>query len=127
MSLLTVAGLTFCFAPWDLWPLAYVALVPWTVALAIGRVRWLSIWIATVSGLIFWATDLYWLTWVTPIGHVAGSIYLTLYWRSERGCGAAGPLGWCCPWSGWRSSTAGRTCWASRGCSWLTANTVGSG
>ena len=80
MSLLTVAAVTFCFAPWDLWPLAYVALVPWTVALAVGRVRWLSIWIATVSGLIFWATNLYWLTWVTPLGHVAGSIYLTVYW-----------------------------------------------
>ena len=41
LNLLAVAGLTLAFAPFDAWPLAYLALVPWVLALAIGRsTRW---------------------------------------------------------------------------------------
>ncbi|MHC4561846.1 MAG: apolipoprotein N-acyltransferase [Planctomycetota bacterium] len=80
LGLLTVAGLTVSFAPWNAWPLAYVALVPWTVAVAVGARRRRTLALATAAGAVFWAINLYWLTWVTPLGYAAGGLYLTVYW-----------------------------------------------
>ncbi|MFP3937214.1 MAG: apolipoprotein N-acyltransferase [Phycisphaerae bacterium] len=72
--------LTLGFAPFDIWPLAYVALVPWGVALLIpARPRWALLW-ATLAGALFWAANLYWLWWITLAGYAALVVYLTVYW-----------------------------------------------
>lgn len=80
LCLLSVLLLTLSFAPFDCWYLAYIALVPWTIALASSRTgRW-PIVAAWFSGLVFWAVNLYWLTWITGVGYVALLVFLSLYW-----------------------------------------------
>lgn len=57
------------FPPFDLWPLAWIALIPWLRLIAVpelpGRRPWLSLYAA---GFLFWGVILYWLT----LPHVAG-------------------------------------------------------
>jgi len=61
------------FPPFDLWWLAWVALIPWLRLIALpalpGRRPWLSLYTA---GFLFWAVVLYWLT----LPHVAGILSL---------------------------------------------------
>ncbi|MGC9454967.1 MAG: apolipoprotein N-acyltransferase [Phycisphaerae bacterium] len=72
--------LTLSFAPFDVWPLAYVALVPWAVALLNpSNPRWALLW-AVLGGALFWAGNLYWLWWITLTGYAALVVYLTAYW-----------------------------------------------
>ena len=80
LCLLTIALLTISFAPYGAWFLAYVALVPWTLAVVTGPLPRRTILIAALAGLVYWLGNLYWLIWVTPIGYGAGSFYLTFYW-----------------------------------------------
>jgi len=72
--------MTACFAPFNAWYFAYVALVPWVVMLscAVER-RWALLW-AVLGGLVFWAANLYWLWWITLLGYAAAVVYLTVYW-----------------------------------------------
>jgi len=81
LNLLSVVLLTVSFAPFDCWYLAYVALVPWCMALAgvTGQRRWGLLW-AWLAGLMFWCVNLYWLTWITLVGYAALSLYLSAYW-----------------------------------------------
>jgi apolipoprotein N-acyltransferase len=80
LGALTLALLTVSFAPWDGWPLAYVALVPWTLGLLCGPSRrWALLW-GWLTGLVFWGLSLYWLTWITLLGWAAGVLYLSAYW-----------------------------------------------
>ena len=80
--LLTPMLLTVSFTGWPLeWPyLAYVALVPWGLALS-GAVngRWAVTW-AWAAGVAFWAINLYWLWWITLLGYAALVIWLSVYW-----------------------------------------------
>ncbi|MFW6065489.1 MAG: hypothetical protein ACOC9S_01585, partial [Planctomycetota bacterium] len=79
-AVISALMLTLSFAPFDIWPLAYVALVPWGVALLIpARPRWALLW-ATLAGALFWAANLYWLWWITLAGYAALVVYLTVYW-----------------------------------------------
>ena len=80
LNCLSVVLLSVSFAPFDCWFLAYVAVVPWAMALsgAAGRKR--AILCAAAAGLAFWAANLYWLWWVTMPGYVALVIYLSVYW-----------------------------------------------
>ncbi len=71
--------LTVSFAPFDCWIVAYVALVPWMLALGAARGRW-AILSATGAGLLFWLGNLYWLWWITLVGYFALVAYLTVYW-----------------------------------------------
>jgi len=78
---LASAGLLqMAFAPWDLWPLAYVALVPWVLGLVLAPSRRWGLFSAWLGSLVFWGAILYWLTWITMVGYFAGIAYLTLYW-----------------------------------------------
>jgi apolipoprotein N-acyltransferase len=79
LCVLTAVLLTASFAPFDCWVLAYVALVPWTIALGSVR-RAGAVWWATAAGALFWAGNLYWLWWITLVGYGAMVIYLTAYW-----------------------------------------------
>ena len=80
LNLLAVAAMTLAFAPFDAWPLAYVALVPWVLALGCGANRRWTLLAATLAGGAFWFGNLYWLSWITFPGYAAMAIYLTLYW-----------------------------------------------
>jgi len=80
LALLTAVLLLASFAPFNQWYLAYVALVPWVLAV-VGpqRQRTALLW-AYLAGVAFWAAGLYWLTWITLIGFVPLVLYLALYW-----------------------------------------------
>ena len=82
LNFLTVALLVISFAPYDRWYFAYVALVPWVLALGGGTQRRWPILAGFIGGVVFWAISLYWLTWVTPwgLGYAASVIYLAMYW-----------------------------------------------
>ena len=79
-NLLTVILLSVSFAPIDWWPAAYVALVPWAVAvIGAARSRWVVL-CAYLAGVVFWALNLYWMWWITLVGYTALVFYLSLYW-----------------------------------------------
>ncbi len=77
---LTVAGFSMIFPPTSLWALAFVCLVPWT--LAVLRARRTSVWLlgSALSGLAFFLINVRWMHAVTPPGYVAMSAYLAAYW-----------------------------------------------
>jgi apolipoprotein N-acyltransferase len=80
LSLLSSVLLLVSFPPYDLWPLAYVALVPWGLAVVGARsVRW-ALFCSFLAGVVFWAVGLYWLTWVTLVGYLPLILYLAVYW-----------------------------------------------
>ncbi len=82
LSLFSPVLLTISFPGWPLECtfLAYVALVPWGLALAGGiHGRWAVMW-GWLAGLMFWAINLYWLWWITLAGYAAAVIYLSVYW-----------------------------------------------
>jgi apolipoprotein N-acyltransferase len=80
LCLLTVVLLTICFAPFDQWYLAYVALVPWLTALGAPTSRREAVLWGTLTGTVFWAANLYWLCWITLVGYAALVVYLSAYW-----------------------------------------------
>jgi apolipoprotein N-acyltransferase len=101
--LLGLLGSLFYWAalpPLDLWPMAWIALVP-LVLLARqqtlpGRRPYLALW---CSGCAFWLATLYWLTLphpATTLGWLALSLYLAFYWPVFVGLlrVAALRLGW---------------------------------
>ncbi len=80
LCILTGVLLTVSFAPFNKWYLAYVALVPWGLAMVAGhKGRWTILW-SWLAGVVFWAASIYWLTWVTMIGYIALVLYLGIYW-----------------------------------------------
>jgi apolipoprotein N-acyltransferase len=77
---LSAALLSASFAPFNYWYLAYVALVPWSLALLDeGRPRW-GLLCSYLGGVLFWASNLYWLWWITLPGYFALVAYLSVYW-----------------------------------------------
>jgi len=80
LCLLSASLLLISFAPFDQWYLAYVALVPWGLAVVAGeRGRWTLLW-AYLAGVVFWLAGVYWLTWITLPGYLALVGYLGVYW-----------------------------------------------
>lgn len=80
LSLLSAMLLGVSFAPYDCWPLAYIALVPWAMAMGGGLGRKWAILCSGLGGALFWFGSVYWLSLPTVLGYVAASIYLSLYW-----------------------------------------------
>jgi apolipoprotein N-acyltransferase len=80
LSLLSLIGLSLIFPPHEYWPLAFVALVPW--ALAVCRVQrpWVVHWGSFVFGWLFFLVNLKWLLPVTGLGFVVLAFYLAIYW-----------------------------------------------
>jgi len=80
LCLVPAGLLQAAFAPWDLWPLGYVALAPWVLGLVLAPSRRWGLFSAWLGSLVFWGAVLYWLTWITMVGYLAGIAYLSLYW-----------------------------------------------
>lgn len=80
LSLLTMVLLWASFAPAEIWPLAYVALVPWGLMLAGTSKPRTAILLSWLAGFLYWLVMLYWLAMPTLVGWIAGCAYLSLYW-----------------------------------------------
>ncbi len=80
LCLLSSVLLLVSFAPFDWSWLAYVALVPWLLAVVAARPKRGALLWAYLAGVVFWAAGLYWLTWITLLGYVLLVGYLGLYW-----------------------------------------------
>ncbi|MDZ4819014.1 MAG: apolipoprotein N-acyltransferase [Planctomycetota bacterium] len=100
LGLLGTLLLYASFPPWDLWPLAWIAPIPWLLLIEqnqlSGRRPYRAIYL---SGLIFWIAMLQWMTlphWATSFGWLALSAYLALYPLLFVGLGrlAVHRLGW---------------------------------
>ncbi len=83
MLLLTTAttvALSLVQAPIEIWPLALVALAPWTVAVCRVQRPWVIHWGSYLLGSLYFLVNLKWLMPVTGLGYVALAFYLGLYW-----------------------------------------------
>jgi apolipoprotein N-acyltransferase len=80
LCLLTVVLLAVSFAPFDKWYLAYVALIPWGLAMVGGHKGWWTILWSWLAGVVFWTVGIYWLGWITPVGGIVLVLYLGCYW-----------------------------------------------
>src|SRR5687768_9812865 len=82
--MLALAALSFVislplFAPWSVWPLAYIVLVPWLIGVcAARRTRWVYI-SSYLLGCAFFFTHWRWLYETTPPGYIAGAFYFGAY------------------------------------------------
>ncbi|MCE5280449.1 MAG: apolipoprotein N-acyltransferase [Planctomycetaceae bacterium] len=80
LAFLTPALMVLSQPPLDAWYVAYVAMVPWLMAIVPGRMgRW-QLLCATLAGLLFWLVNMHWISWITLEGYLAGTAYLSLYW-----------------------------------------------
>ncbi len=94
LNALSVACLSLIFPPYELWPLAFVCLVPWGVMVCRIERTWLVYWGGFAAGWVFFLINLSWLMPVTGLGYAALAFYLALYWplatwaiRTGRRCG----------------------------------------
>lgn len=105
LLLLTVALLTFSFAPFKQFYLAWVGLVPWLVVLHRCRSPVTAFLWSWVGGVGFFVANMWWLAAVTGPGMIALMVVLGLYWGVAgaviRGAGLLGsrwtaeaPGGW---------------------------------
>ncbi|MEE8168914.1 MAG: apolipoprotein N-acyltransferase [Phycisphaerae bacterium] len=78
LSALTLILFTLTFPPINAWPLAYVCLVPWIVAVCTAvQSRWLY-FVSYLLGVAFFAVNVYWLAPVTAPGYAALCLYFGL-------------------------------------------------
>ncbi len=76
----TMLLLTVIFPPHPMWPLAFVALVPWGWAVCRTERAWVVHWLSFLLGWLFFLFNLIWLMPVTGLGFVALAFYLAIYW-----------------------------------------------
>ncbi len=80
LLLLSVALLTFSFAPFGQFYLAWVGLVPWLLVLRRTRSQRASFLWSWLTGVLFFTANMWWLAYVTGPGLVALMLLLGLYW-----------------------------------------------
>ena len=79
-GLLSAWLLYMIFPPRGFWPLGFVALVPWGIAICRTDRPWLAHWGSFLAGFVFFLIVLSWLYPVTDLGYVALCVYLAIYW-----------------------------------------------
>lgn len=80
LSIMSGLAWQLCFAPLNAWPIAFVVLVPWGLAVVgARRDRQAFLW-GWLTGVLAFGIGAYWLTWITPVGYIALLLYLSLYW-----------------------------------------------
>jgi apolipoprotein N-acyltransferase len=77
---LSAAALSWVFPPHGIWPLAFLCLVPWTVAVCRAQRAYLVHWLSFLVGWGFFLVCLRWLMPVTGLGYAALGFYLAIYW-----------------------------------------------
>lgn len=77
---LSVAASSLIFPPINIWPLAFVCLVPWALGVCWTERAWIVHWGSFLGGWVFFLINLAWLEPVTGLGFVALALYLALYW-----------------------------------------------
>ncbi len=82
LCILTSVLLAVSFAPFDKWYIAYVALVPFGLAVVAGhKGGWVVLW-SWLGGVLFWTVGIYWLGWITPAGGIVLVLYFGCYWMA---------------------------------------------
>ena len=77
---LTLVLFSAIFPPRELWPLSFVCLAPWTIAICRVQRPWVVHWGSFLFGWIFFLLNLGWLFPVTGLGFIALAFYLAVYW-----------------------------------------------
>lgn len=80
LSALSFVFLYLIFPPRRLWPLAFVSLAPWAIAIYRVQRPWVAHWGSFLLGWLFFLVNLSWLKPVTGLGFVALAFYLAIYW-----------------------------------------------
>lgn len=80
LCVLTVALLGISFPPFDYWTIAYFALVPWGLAISGGTKPRQAVLFGWLTGVMFWAISLHWLSLPTIVGYASSVVYLSIYW-----------------------------------------------
>lgn len=80
LSALSVICLSLVFPPYEIWPLTFVGLVPWTLAVCRIQRPWVVHWGSFAFGWLFFLVNLKWLMPVTGLGFAALAFYLAIYW-----------------------------------------------
>ena len=80
LVILSVAVLTFSFAPYAQFYLAWVGLAPLLVIAATSRSSWRAFGWGWLAGAIFFAINLSWIFRATVPGAIALICYLAIYW-----------------------------------------------
>lgn len=82
LTAVTIGLLSLIFPPLSdhFWPLAFVGLAPWGLAVLRTQRAWVVHWVTLFGGLIFFLWNLRWLEPVTGIGFAALASYLAVYW-----------------------------------------------
>jgi len=78
LSLISGTLLVLSFPPFNLWILAWFAFLPLFIAIN-GQSKWRAFLFAYLTGVIFWAGNIYWLAHVTLPGLIILVLYLALY------------------------------------------------
>ncbi|MBL4540070.1 MAG: apolipoprotein N-acyltransferase [Oceanicaulis sp.] len=68
LALLTAGMLVLCFAPFNVWPLAYVCHVPWLLMVGLSTSARRVYVLSYLMGAAFFCTSIYWLFMVTGLG-----------------------------------------------------------
>jgi apolipoprotein N-acyltransferase len=83
LALLGAALLWAAFPPVDIWPLAWIAPVPWLLLIRSKKLDGAKPYaVLTLVGFVFWMAALHWLRlpyWATAFGWVALSFYFAFY------------------------------------------------
>lgn len=80
LSALSVLMFSYVFPPWSLWPIAFICLTPWVVAVLSVERAWVVHWGSFFGGFLFFLINLSWLQPVTGLGYAALAMYLGAYW-----------------------------------------------
>jgi apolipoprotein N-acyltransferase len=80
LCVLSLICFSLVFPPREVWPLAFVALVPWAVAVCRIQRPWVIHWGSFAFGWLFFLVNLKWLMPVTGLGFFALAFYLAIYW-----------------------------------------------
>jgi apolipoprotein N-acyltransferase len=95
LLLLSVILLSFSFAPYKQFYLAWIGIVPVLIGIANTRSAWSAFFWTWIAGVAFFTANMWWLVFVTGPGLVALVVLLGMYWAVPamilRGLGILGP------------------------------------
>jgi len=85
LILLSIGAVSLANAPIGLWPLAWFALVPWLIAIAQTATMRAALALGWLSGIVYFAVNLWWLWTASIPGTVVPVMYFAMYWSLVAG------------------------------------------